>query len=126
MSNQIIKNIKLDCSACKTESSMEATTIPKFNTILRIIGFVIVVPSVLGMIMALIMFISTGNATSELMSASQNNAELAGTAIGASIGYGFAIFFGISSLVGGLIGWLLLMKKKVYKCLNCGFILDRA
>lgn len=26
---------------------------------------------------------------------------------------GFAIFLGVSSLVGGLVGWILLMKKKV-------------
>jgi hypothetical protein len=28
-------------------------------------------------------------------------------------------------LVGGLIGWLLLMKKKVFKCIKCGYIMDR-
>ena len=121
-----MENIQLDCSACKSETSMKATKIPKFNTILRIIGFIIVIPSVLGIIIAIIMFISSVSATSEVMSTTQSNAAAAGATIGAAIGFGASIFVGCSSLVGGLIGWLLLMKKKVYKCFNCGFILDRA
>ena len=28
-------------------------------------------------------------------------------------------------LVGGVLGWLLLLKKKVYRCENCSFIIDR-
>ena len=37
---------------------------------------------------------------------------------------GFAMF--ALSAVGGLIGWLLLMKKKVFKCTSCGVLLNRA
>ena len=121
-----MKNIQLDCSACKSKTSMKATKIPRFNTILRIIGFIIVIPSVLGIIIAIFLFISTISATSEVMSTTQSNARAAGAAIGATIGFGFSIFIGCSSLVGGIVGWLLLMQKKVYKCFNCGFILDRA
>jgi hypothetical protein len=29
------------------------------------------------------------------------------------------------SLVGGLIGWILISKKKVFKCTVCGCIKDR-
>ncbi len=36
-----------------------------FNTILRVIGFIIVIPSVPGIIVAIIMFISTDNVTTE-------------------------------------------------------------
>jgi len=32
----------------------------------------------------------------------------------------FAIFIGIASFVGGLLGWLLVMRKRVLKCSLCG------
>ena len=119
------KNIQLDCSACKSKASMKATEIPRFNTILRVIGFIIVIPSILGIIIAFLLFFSSISATFKVMSLTQSDTVTAGTAIGTSIGVGFSIFIGCSSLVGGIIGWLMLMKKKVYKCINCGFILDR-
>ena len=118
-------DMKLDCSACKTSASMEATKIPKFPGFIRFIGFIITIPSVLGVLFALVMFFSTGSATNEVMLSAQNDAEAAGAAIGATIGFGFALFIGCSSLVGGLIGWLLLMKKKVFKCIKCSYIMDR-
>lgn len=117
--------IKLDCGACKNEKTMEATKIPKFSSFIRFIGFIIVLPSVIGILFAVLMFFSTGSATSEIMSSTQSDAEAAGAAIGASIGFGFSVFIGFSSLVGGLIGWLLLMKKMVFKCIKCGYIMDR-
>jgi len=121
-----MEKMKLDCSACKNEKTMEATEIPKFSVFIRFIGFLITLPSVLGILFALLMFFSTGKATSEVMSASQSSASATGAAIGATIGFGLSAFIGFSSLVGGLIGWLLLMKKKVFKCIRCGYIIDRA
>jgi hypothetical protein len=118
--------MKLDCSACKSSKSMIATKISKFSTILRIIGYIIVTPSVIGIIIAAIMFLATGQATNEVISSAKSTGSHVGASIGATIGYGLSLFVGGSSLVGGVLGWLLLMKKKVYKCLTCGFILDRA
>lgn len=115
------ENIQLDCSACKSKASMEATKIPKFNTILRIIGFIIVIPSVLGIIMAILMFVISVIGPLEGLSKTQSNAEVGMVSI-----FGFSLFFGCSSLVGGVIGWFLIAERKVYKCINCGFILDRA
>lgn len=43
-----------------------------------------------------------------------------GTGAGTVIGGGISIFFGIVSFVGGLLGWLLVMKKKVLQCTKCG------
>jgi len=121
-----MEKLKLDCNACKNEKTMQATKVPKFSSFIRFIGYLIALPSVLGVLFAIIMLISTSSASTEVMSAAQTDAEAAGAAIGATLGFGFSAFIAFSSLVGGLIGWLLLMKKKVYKCLTCGFILDRA
>jgi hypothetical protein len=49
-----------------------------------------------------------------------------GTGMAAGV-MGFAGFCGfIGGLVGGLLGWLLVMKKKVLKCNGCGAIVERA
>jgi len=118
--------IQLDSTACKSSSSMKATKIPKFNAILRLIGYIIVIPSVLGVAISVVMLFTMGQATSEVMTADPSGAAAAGAALGATVGFGFALFFGAVSLVSGVVGWILLMKKKVFKCLKCGFILDRA
>ena len=44
----------------------------------------------------------------------------AGTTIGVGIAAGFSVFVVVASLVGGLLGWLLIMKKSVLQCDNCG------
>jgi hypothetical protein len=40
------------------------------------------------------------------------------------VGSGFAIAFGIASFVGGLLGWLLVMKKHVLQCPMCNVRVD--
>jgi hypothetical protein len=40
------------------------------------------------------------------------------------IGGGFAIFWGIVFFVGGLLGWLLTMKKRVLQCTVCGAVIN--
>lgn len=116
----------IDCGTCKSEGTMKPTKVPKFSFMPRLIGYIIVIPSLLGMLFAVLMMFSTGQATTEVMEISQTDAEKAGVALGATIGVGISLLVGISSLVGGLIGWLLIMKRKVYKCVQCGFILERA
>jgi hypothetical protein len=39
-------------------------------------------------------------------------------------GSGFAIALGIASFVGGLLGWLLVMRKRVLQCNVCGAIVN--
>jgi UPF0716 family protein affecting phage T7 exclusion len=50
-------------------------------------------------------------------------AGVVGTKVGAGglaiIAGGVLIFFAIVSFVFGLLGWLLVMKKKVLRCMNC-------
>ena len=46
-------------------------------------------------------------------------------AAGTGLAMGIAVFFGIASLIGGTVGYVLIMKKAVFRCGQCGFILDR-
>ena len=43
-------------------------------------------------------------------------------ATGAAIVGGFGVFLIIASLVGGLLGWLLVMRKTVLQCDRCGAV----
>lgn len=116
----------LDCSACKTTQSMQATKVARFNAILRLIGVVIVIPSLLGIAFSFVTCFATSDAVTRVMAQAQTQADSTGAALGAGVGYGISAFIGASSLVGGLVGWLLLLKRKVYRCARCGFVLDRA
>lgn len=46
----------------------------------------------------------------------------AGAGIGVGVAGGFSAATIVMSLVGGLLGWLLVMKKKVLQCMNCGAV----
>jgi len=104
---------------------MAATAIPRFSGFIRFIGGIIVFPSILGLVVAVLILIATISTAGSVGAGAKTDAEAAGAAIGASIGFGFAVFVGAVSLVAGLVGWLLLMKRKVLKCERCGFVLDR-
>jgi len=105
----------LNCTACSSEKSMEATQIKKFNPLIRLIGYIIVTPSVI----AIVVF------TIGLFNIAMDGAE-GGSEAAQGMAIGMVVFMIAAALVSGLIGWLLLMKKKVFKCIHCGFILDRA
>ena len=46
----------------------------------------------------------------------------AGVALAGGLGATSSICLGISSFIGGLIGWLLVMKKRILKCTSCGAV----
>jgi hypothetical protein len=48
----------------------------------------------------------------------------AGAGLGVLIGGGLAITIGITSFVGGLLGWLLVMRKRVLQCCLCGAVVN--
>jgi len=113
-----VTSLQLDCNACKTSGSMHASKVGKFSKVVRVIGGILLIPSVLGMLIAVLIFFFW-------VLGSVGAARGPSGAEGAVV-FVFCLFIGIASLVGGLLGWLLLMNRKVYKCVRCGFILDRA
>ena len=105
---------------------MVATKVARFSGVIRAIGVILLIPSFLGLAIAGLFFISSVIATANVMPNAQSEPEQAGAAIGFVIGFGFSAFIGVISLVGGLLGWLLLLNRKVYRCLRCSSILERA
>lgn len=53
-------------------------------------------------------------------------AGTAGAAVGGGLGIFMGLVIGVCSFVGGLLGWLLVMKKKVLRCNACGAVVDAA
>lgn len=67
--------------------------------------------------------------TSALAKESESMMTAAGAGIGtAAAGFGaiIGIILTIGAFVSGLVGWLLIMKKKVLKCGSCSAIVDAA
>ncbi len=117
--------LKLDCTACKTFSVMTATKVDRFSPVIRVIGGLMLVPSFLGIGFAGLMLLSA-LWTGANAAARGDSAYQAGVAIGAGIGLVFSLFVGVVSFVCGVIGWIFLLKRNVWMCERCGFIIDRA
>lgn len=118
--------ILLDCQACKTPGMMRATTAPRFSGVLRVIGFLIAAPSALGLFIAIVAAFTSATTGSAQIAKATTDAAAAGAATATGIGIMFSVIVGAGSLVGGVVGWLLLSNRKVYRCQRCGFILERA
>jgi hypothetical protein len=107
--------IQIDCHACKLPGGMRPDEVPRFSGLVRLIGFILALPSALGMLLAAFVAISSQIGMFGLGGGDQ-----------ALSTFMAALFIFCTSLVFGVVGWILLMKKKVFKCRQCGFILDRA
>jgi type IV pilus assembly protein PilA len=54
----------------------------------------------------------------------EHNDDGAASSIAAVLGGGFAIALGVAAFVGGLLGWLLVMKKRVLQCSACSAVVN--
>jgi hypothetical protein len=108
--------IKIDCHACKLTGGMEKDTIKKFSGLLLVIGFIIAIPSAIGMAIAVF----------GLIGAVLVDVKNAGNTAATPIAIFISLFIFCTSLIGGGIGWFLLSSKKVFRCTRCGYVIDRA
>ncbi|GAB4261829.1 MAG: hypothetical protein Kow0092_11650 [Deferrisomatales bacterium] len=113
----------LPCRACG--GTMERDRLARFPWIVRLIGYLILLPSLLGVAMGLLFALTTCQAALEASRQAATDAPTA-AALGAAAGQGLAAAVWIPSLVGGLLGWLLLLRRRVWRCTRCGHVIDRA
>jgi hypothetical protein len=158
------------CKVCNRSGGVAAGKLRKFSGPVTAIGYIFLIPSVLGMLCGVMMLFGTCSAAGKGSDQTQQSYETAiesihgltanqvaqlkgaltepnveqlersgflpqaaaeakaawdmrtagqaGTGIGVGLAGGFSIFLIVSSFVGGLLGWLLTMKRKV---LICGF-----
>jgi len=71
------------------------------------IGYILLVPSVLGIVVAVLALVMTSSSGG-----------------GGGLAEGIFIFIAIGFLVMGLLGWLLVMKKQVLQCSICGAVIN--
>lgn len=100
----------IDCHACKLAGGMEKRRINRFPFFIRLIGWIIATPSAFGMAIGATVAIAT------------SGRGFGSDTMGFFIG---GVFFAISA-VGGLVGWLLLMRKNAWVCSRCGYMIERA
>lgn len=118
--------LHLDCRACRTLQSMSEGAIFRFPVILRIIGLLFIIPSVLGLLAAAFSFL-TSAATSATMLNGPKGQDMSGIAgLGFLMGFGVSIAIAVWSLLAGTIGWIFWMSRKVWRCVRCGHFIDRA
>jgi hypothetical protein len=157
------------CRTCNAGTLINKKVFRMSGTVV-VIGYIFLIPSLIGLLVAGGLFFATGSATKETskklkdeVAADLNQAgvlqgvitkitdlkevpsadlsslnekqkdavrsgqaKMAGGAIGVGIGAGLAggtsLCVGFLSLVGALLGWLLVMKKRVLKCNQCGAV----
>jgi hypothetical protein len=157
---------------CKTCDAGELKKRKKYRMsgIVVFIGYILLIPSIIGMAGSALGIAATGSATEQTASAMQREArtklraaditaaiaervatqqvvaagdmnglsdvqrqaiqdtrlEMAagtlGVGAGAALFGGASLMLGVMSLVGGLLGWLLVMKKAVLQCNSCGAV----
>jgi len=71
------------------------------------------------------MCFSTVGATGNMMNAVPGYGQAAGGALGSIFNFWCSLFLGLCSVAVGSIGWLFIMKKKLYKCIKCSYIPER-
>ncbi|MDB6110390.1 MAG: hypothetical protein JWR69_2140 [Pedosphaera sp.] len=134
------------------------------------IGFILLVPSMLGMLLGIVILVGTAATTSQISPVLEkevrsqlvpqhipepiivkvvtskpvddselqtltpqqvsavHQAEISstggklGAGAGVALAGGFSIFVIVASFVGGLLGWLLIMRKRVLQCARCGAV----
>lgn len=119
-----VQEKRLNCSACGTQGSMYPDKVSKMSPVVQIIGWIFAIPSIIGVVLSILFFVLgvLGIGAQDAM----HEGEEAAKGVAVMLTGSMSACMGISSLVSGLIGYLLIMKKKVWKCSNCGFHLDRA
>jgi hypothetical protein len=116
----------LNCRACRTLEAMSKQTIWRFPTILRIIGLLFIIPSVLGLVAAAFSLITSFATSATMMNGPKGQDLSAAAGLGFLFGFGFSIALGAWSLLAGTVGWIFWMNRKVWKCIRCGHFIDRA
>lgn len=103
------------CKICD-RGHLERKEVYRLGGIVAAIGFVILIPSVVAMgvtiASVLMIYADVAKETDPAQVDAANGAAALATLMGGGM------FF--AALVGGLLGWLLVLKKKLLKCSSCG------
>ena len=95
----------IKCKICDYGTMVRKSTYRMSGPVVAI-GYLLLIPSICGMIFCALAFLGFAGDS--------------GSGTGAVIGFVILGAIGLSSFIGGLLGWLLVMKKRVLQCSSCG------
>ena len=96
------------CKVCD-KGALVRQKIYRMSAPVVVIGYILLIPSVIGILISALM----------LAGIIANSSGDTGVIAAQTLAGGIVFVFGIASFVGGLLGWLLVMKKKVLRCSVC-------
>lgn len=103
----------VQCKTCGV-GIMVRQSVYRMSPVVVVIGYLLLVPPILGMaFFAIVIF----GGTAGTLSAGNGGTAAAGLG---SLGMGVGLCGFASSLISGLLGFLLVMKKKILRCNQCG------
>jgi hypothetical protein len=105
-------SLSVKCHTCEVGVLQRMRKYRKGRTLV-VIGYMLLLLSVLGMFLSALEFFSTMSAVSATKS----------TGTAGVIGSGLFILIGIASPIGCLLGWLLVLKIDVFQCAHCGAVM---
>lgn len=100
--------LAIRCKTCDV-GTMQRKHVHRMSAIVVLIGYVILVPTVLVMVASVMTIFNIGSAAPP-------------TAAVSAIATGFSVMLFFVALVGGLLGWVLIMKKRILQCDRCGAV----
>lgn len=99
------------CKVCDS-GTLKPRTVYRLSGVVALIGYIILIPSMLGICVGGLACVGMADAANDpALQDPEGSAAVLGV-----LGGGMMVF----SLVGGLLGWLLILKKRVLRCTKCG------
>jgi hypothetical protein len=103
------------CKVCD-RGELELKDLNRMSGPVVMIGVILLIFSLIGTVLCAIAFFS-------LLSEAQQDLSRSGL-VGVSAGMWITIAIGIACFVGGLLGWLLVMRKRVLQCSFCSAVIN--
>ena len=103
------------CNECHSNKRMVEVKIPVPSKLRRAMGFLVVAISLIFILIALLFYFSS---FFEYFRKDDNPFAI----LIYELDWAYIIYFSFFSIVGALVGYLLLKKKKAYKCIQCGHV----
>lgn len=109
-----LDTMEITCKICD-QGRLTKTKKYRLSGPVVFIGYVLLVPSILGVLFSIMSFVEVSSMASGT-----------GPTAASGIAGGITVFIGIAFFVSGLLGWLLVMKKQVLQCGTCGAAVNTA
>jgi len=119
-----MSRLKFYCKICKSEQSIIEERVPKFSKFIRTVGFLIAIASIFACLISVLFYFSTAVTEIGLFESLKNGLEAGETMFVAEFQLIYSVFLCVLAILGGVVSWILLKKKKAYKCYRCGQLVD--